>query len=78
MKPEKSLLYPIERVHRTIQEQINQARNGDPRWIKHLDRVIIDYSSTVHSSIGMNPESVGFNDMVDLHQQACVDYTSMK
>jgi hypothetical protein len=35
IKPKKSLLYPIERVHRTIQEKINQARDGNPRWIDH-------------------------------------------
>ena len=77
VKPKKTLLYPIERVHRTIQEKINQARDGNLRWVDHLDRVIIEYNSTVHSSIGTDPHSIGLKDMVDLHQQALVDYASM-
>jgi hypothetical protein len=77
IKPKKSLLYPIERVHRTTQEKINQARDGNLRWLDHLDRVIIDYSSSVHSSIETDPDSVGLKDMIDLHQQALVKCVSM-
>jgi hypothetical protein len=44
IKPKESLLYPIERVHGTIQEKINQAQDGSPRWIDHLDRMIIDHN----------------------------------
>jgi len=39
--------------------------------------VIIDYNSTFHSAIGTDPDSIGLKDMVDLHQQAMVDYASM-
>ena len=77
IKPKKSFLYRIERVHRTIQEEINQSRDGNPRWIDHLDRVIIDYNSTIHSAVGADPDSIGLKNMVHLHQQALVDYASM-
>lgn len=54
-----------------------KARDGSLRWLDHLDRVVIDYNSTVHSAIGIDPESVLLKVMVDVHQQALVDYASM-
>jgi len=48
-----------------------------PKPRGHLDRVIIDCNSPAHTSIGMDPESVGLKDIQDLNQQALVEYASM-
>jgi len=47
------------------------------RCLDHLDRVVIDYNRSIHSSIGMDPKSVELKDLVDLHEQALVEYASM-
>jgi len=65
----------VERFNRTLRERIGRymTENSTKRWIDYLPEAIENYNNTYHSSIGMIPNLVSFQNRAEVFKKLYPD-----